>query len=249
MTLLQVKQLTKRFGGLVAVDKVDFHVEAGEIVGLIGPNGAGKTTLFNVIAGAFGPEEGEVLFEGRSIAGLDSARICQRGLARTFQIPQVFSSMTVRDTIVTGSLLHHRAVADAQVAAEAIARRVGLGARLDVPTPSLTTAEKKRIEVARALATGPRMLLLDEVLAGLNASEVAGMLDLIRQLRDEGTTVLFVEHNMEAVMSVCDRIVVLDLGRKIADGAPLAVMADPGVIRAYLGDAPAAALETEAADA
>lgn len=236
MNLLEVRALTKRFGGLVAVDKVDLTVRAGEIVGLIGPNGAGKTTLFNVIAGALIPEEGAVLFEGASIAGMEAARICRRGLARTFQIPQVFASMTVLETIITGSLLHCRATADARASAVAVARRVGLGARLDVPTPALTTAEKKRIEVARALATGPRMLLLDEVLAGLNASEVAGMLALIRQLRDEGTTVLFVEHNMEAVTSVCDRVVVLDLGRKIADGTPLEVMRQPEVVRAYLGD-------------
>jgi branched-chain amino acid transport system ATP-binding protein len=214
---------------------VEFSVTAGEIVGLIGPNGAGKTTLFSTIAGAIAPDEGQVLFEGESIGGLDSARICRRGLARTFQIPQVFASMTVLETIVTGSMLHRRAVADARAAAIAVARRVGLGARLDVPTPALTTAEKKRIEVARALATGPRMLLLDEVLAGLNASEVAGMLSLIRQLRDEGTTVLFVEHNLEAVTNVCDRVVVLDLGRKIADGSPGEVMRNPEVVRAYLG--------------
>lgn len=235
MNMLEVRALTKRFGGLVAVDNVDFTVSAGEIVGLIGPNGAGKTTLFNAIAGALTPEEGQVLFEGESITGMESARICRRGLARTFQIPQVFASMTVLETIVTGSLMHHRAVADARTAALAVARRVGLGARLDVPTPALTTAEKKRIEVARALATGPRMLLLDEVLAGLNASEVAGMLSLIRQLRDEGTTVLFVEHNLEAVTSVCDRVVVLDVGRKIADGRPTEVMNQPDVVRAYLG--------------
>jgi branched-chain amino acid transport system ATP-binding protein len=235
MNLLQVHALTKRFGGLVAVDQVDFDVRAGEIVGLIGPNGAGKTTLFNVIAGALSPEEGDVLFEGASIAGMEAARICRRGLARTFQIPQVFASMTVLETIMTGSLLQCRAITDARTAAIAVARRVGLGARLDVPTPTLTTAEKKRIEVARALATRPRMLLLDEVLAGLNASEVAGMLALIRQLRDEGTTVLFVEHNLEAVTSVCDRVVVLDLGRKIADGMPGEVMTKAEVVRAYLG--------------
>ncbi|MDM0047878.1 MULTISPECIES: ABC transporter ATP-binding protein [unclassified Variovorax] len=234
--MLQVRKLTKRFGGLVAVDAVDFEVTAGEIFGLIGPNGAGKTTLFNLVAGAIAPDGGDILFEGHSLAGMSSAGICRRGLARTFQIPQTFHSMTVLETIMTGSMLHRRRVDEARAAASDVARRVGLGARLDLPTPSLTTAEKKRLEVGRALATTPRMLLLDEVLAGLNSSEVGAMLDLIRAVRSEGTTVLFVEHNMEAVMGICDRLVVMDTGRKIADGAPLEVMRNPAVVRAYLGD-------------
>lgn len=242
--MLQVHQLTKRFGGLTAVDAVDFQVAAGDIFGLIGPNGAGKTTLFNVIAGVFAPDAGDILFEGKSIAGLSSASICRRGLARTFQIPQTFGSMTVLETIMTGSMLHRRAVVDARSAAALVAGRVGLGRRLDIPTLSLTTAEKKRLEVARALATAPRMILLDEVLAGLNSSEVDSMLTLIQTVRSEGTTVLFVEHNMEAVMNICDRLVVLDTGRKIADGSPQDVMRDTAVIRAYLGD-----IVTGAADA
>jgi branched-chain amino acid transport system ATP-binding protein len=235
--MLQVEKVTKRFGGLVAVDGVDFRVATGEIVGLIGPNGAGKTTLFNVVAGAFPPDGGDVLFEGRSIAGLSSAAICRRGLARTFQIPQIFGSMTVVETIMTGAMLHRRAVADARAVASKVAASVGLGRRLDIASTSLTTAEKKRLEVARALATAPRMILLDEVLAGLNASEVSEMLMLIRDVRDAGTTVLFVEHNMEAVMDVCDRLVVLDSGRKIADGVPAEVMRNADVVRAYLGNA------------
>jgi len=235
--MLEVRSLTKRFGGVVAVDSVNFSVDRGEIMGLIGPNGAGKTTLFNVGAGALAPDSGEVLFEGSSIAGMSSAAICRRGLARTFQIPQVFTSMTVLETIATGSLALTRAVADALHSAVAIAQRVGLAGREGVLASSLTTAEKKRLELARALATHPRMILLDEVLAGLNASEIADMLDLIRSLRDEGITVLFVEHNMEAVTGVCDRILVLDSGRRIALGRADEVMANPEVIRAYLGDA------------
>ncbi|WP_342641753.1 ABC transporter ATP-binding protein [Rhodoligotrophos ferricapiens] len=233
--MLEISNVTKRFGGLIAVNAVDMSVAQGEICGLIGPNGAGKTTLFNVIAGVFPPDEGDVTFEGRSIAGHTSSTICARGLARTFQIPQIFPSMNVLETITTGALLHHRALSDAASAARAVAQRVGLGARLAIPTTSLTTAEKKRLEVARALATNPRMILLDEVMAGLNGAEVSGMLTLIRQLRDDGVTVLFVEHNLEAVMSICDRIVVLDYGRKIADDVPAKVMEHPDVVQAYLG--------------
>ncbi len=236
MSLLVTAATTKRFGGVVAVDAVDLTVEAGEIVGLIGPNGAGKTTLFNVIAGAFPPDGGDVLFEGKSIAGLSAAEICRRGIARTFQIPQPFPSMTVLETITTAGFLHSANVTACKERARVIAEMVGLGDRVDTLTPSLTNAQKKRLEVARALGAGPRLLLLDEVMDGLNSTEVNRMLELIQRVRSEGVTVLLVEHNMEAVMAVSDRLVVLDSGKRIAYGKPHDVVANPDVIRAYLGD-------------
>ncbi len=233
--MLEVRNVERRFGGLIAVNQVSMRVAEHEIVALIGPNGAGKTTLFNLIAGLIPVNEGEILLNGKSILGLGSARICHEGLARTFQIPQLFTSMTVLDSVMVGSLTRTASIAGARQIAQAALEQVGLGDRPHIQSRTLTISGKKRLEIARALATQPHMILLDEVMAGLNQPEVNKLLELIRRLRDDGMTVLLVEHNIEAVLNVADRIVVLDQGIKIADGAPREVLSQENVVTAYLG--------------
>jgi branched-chain amino acid transport system ATP-binding protein len=236
VTLLEVRELGKRFGGLVATDGVSFSLGAGEIVGLIGPNGAGKTTLFNCVAGTFAPTRGEVLLEGERISGLPPERVAALGVARTFQIVRVFRSLTVVENVMVGAMLREKAVRAAETIALENLAFTGLGRRARDPASLLTVAEQKRLEVARALATRPRLLLLDEVMAGLTPSEVQEAVDLVRRIRARGIACIVVEHVMEGIMPLADRIVVLDRGRKIAEGPPAAVAADPAVIEAYLGD-------------
>lgn len=233
--VLEVRNVERRFGGLIAVNKVSMRVAEHEIVALIGPNGAGKTTLFNLIAGLIPVDQGEILLNGKSILGLGSARICSEGLARTFQIPQLFTSMTVLDSVMVGALTRTASIADARKIAQRVLEQVGLDDRPHIKSGTLTISGKKRLEIARALATQPHMILLDEVMAGLNLYEVNKLLELIRRLRDEGMTVLLVEHNIEAVLNIADRIVVLDQGIKIADGAPRDVLSQENVVTAYLG--------------
>jgi len=233
--LLRIEQVCKRFGGLLAVDHASLAVETGRITALIGPNGAGKTTLFAMIAGFSRPSEGRIFYAGADITGSAPHLLARRGIARTFQIAQPFAGLSVEDNIAIGSYLSHRSRTDARAAAGRIAREVGLGDRIKRRAADLTLSALKRLELARALAIEPRLILLDEVLAGLNPSEIRDLVPLIRAIRTRGTTVLLIEHVMQAVMSLAEHVLVLAEGRVIAEGSPQAITANPRVIEAYLG--------------
>jgi branched-chain amino acid transport system ATP-binding protein len=240
--MLELRDLAVRFGGVAAVDGVSLAIAPGELAALIGPNGAGKTTLFALISGFVRPDHGRVRFLDRDLVGEPPHAIARLGMTRTFQIVQPFASQTVRENIAVGAHLRHRSRNAALEVADDIASRVGLASMLDTRAENLTLAGRKRLELARALATGPKLLLLDEVLAGLNPQEVAEVVPVVAAIRERGVTVLMIEHVMQAVMSLADRVHVLANGHLIASGSPREVTADPGVIEAYLGRAAATRL-------
>jgi branched-chain amino acid transport system ATP-binding protein len=247
--MLEVQDASKRFGGLIAVNKASMSVADGSITGLIGPNGAGKTTLFTLISGFETPTEGRILFEGRDVTRLEPHVRARDGIARTFQIVQPFAGLTVAENIAVGAHLRHARRSDAMAKALEVSERVGLASECDKPASSLTVAGRKRLELARALATEPKLLLLDEVLAGLNPSEIRDIVPIIQAIRRDGVTILMIEHVMQAVMNLCDKVYVLAQGRIIAEGAPAEVCASPNVIEAYLGKGAAARLRQEDAHA
>jgi branched-chain amino acid transport system ATP-binding protein len=239
MAILEGEGVTKYFGGLAAVLNVDFHIDQGEIVGLIGPNGAGKTTLFGLISAAHVPKSGLIRFKGENITGLRPHQICKKGLARTFQSVKIFPNMSVIDNVALGVHFgNSERVTSAQAAEEAakLLEFVGLSAMAATPAKDLTLVNQKLLEVARALATRPEVLLLDEIMAGLNPTEVALAMELVSKIRAQGITILMIEHVMKAIMSVCDRIMVLHHGKKIAEGTPQEIATSEAVIKVYLGE-------------
>ncbi len=234
--ILQVQNVTKKFGGLVAINDVSMEVNRGEIVGLIGANGAGKTTLFNMIAGAFPPTSGKILFKGTEIQNKKSHEICRLGIGRTYQVVKPFRNLTVLDNVTVGALLHEPNVKLAREKAAAVCEQVGLGSRINTVGGSLGLPELKRMEVARALCTNPEVLLLDEVMAGLNPTESEKAIELVRSIGETNITIVVIEHIMKAIMSLSERIYVLNQGELIAQGTPIEVSNNPEVIKSYLGE-------------
>jgi branched-chain amino acid transport system ATP-binding protein len=239
MPILEGRDVTKYFGGLAAVSHVDFHADKGEILGLIGPNGAGKTTLFNLISGAIPFKSGEIRFKGQKLNGLKPYRICRSGVARTFQETKIFADMPVFQNVLMGAFFgtptHMSGVDAAKEAAQAL-EFVGLSAMSETPVQDLTLVNQKRVEVARALATKPELLLLDELMAGLNATETSEAMELVTRIRDDGITIFMVEHVMKAIMGICGRVMVLHHGEKIAEGTCNEISCNKTVIDVYLGE-------------
>jgi branched-chain amino acid transport system ATP-binding protein len=239
MAILEGEGVTKYFGGLAAVSEVDFKVDPGEVLGLIGPNGAGKTTLFNLISATLTPTEGDIKFKGKKITGYRPYQICRMGVARTFQTVKTFTNMPVLNNVLLASFYgtsRKISSADAMKETTELLDFVGLSAMTSTPAKDLTLANQKRLEIARALATGPELLLLDEIMEGLNPSEVAQAMELITQIREKGITIIMIEHVMKAIMNLCERILVLHHGQKIAEGTPQEIATSKTVMKVYLGD-------------
>ncbi len=236
MSLVDVRAVSKRFGGVQAVREVSFHLDEGEILGIIGPNGAGKTSLFNLITGTVLPDSGTITFADQDITRLDSVNRCRAGIGRTFQVVRPFTGMTVVENVMVPTLVHTRRVAEARRKSLELLEELGIGSLGAKDVSSLTLAQRKRVEVARALATKPRLLLLDEVLAGLNSREVKDVLPFVTDVRSRGVSILMIEHLVSALTSVSDRVMVLDRGSLIAEGLAVDVLSNPAVVTAYLGE-------------
>jgi len=236
MALLEMRNVRKTFGGLIAVDGMNIVVEEGKIYGLIGPNGAGKTTLFNIASGFYKLDSGDIFFAGERVTDLESHERCARGLARTFQIPKIFPEMTVVDNVMIGALSRTKSVEAARNDAKEIVKFLGMTDKIDAPAGSLRVHELKRLEIAKALATKPKLLLLDEPMGGMNAVEQDGLIHLLKTVHAAGTTLLVVEHVMHAVMNLCEHVVVMNTGQKVVEGGTREVLANKEVIRIYLGE-------------
>ena len=235
--ILRVEKVTKNFGHLAALGAVDVTLHKGDILGMIGPNGSGKTTLFNVISGIYSPESGKIQYKGQSITGKDPHVICRMGIARTFQVVQPFAQMTLLENVLIGAMYGQGlGLSQGRTKAREVLQFVGLGEKIYLTPDEVTTEDRRRLELARALATDPEIILLDEIMAGLTPTEIEGALHLMRQVNNQGITIFMVEHIMKAVMTISNRIIVLNYGKKIAEGSPKEMVENPEVIKAYLGD-------------